>query len=318
MADYTFSKTFDQSLESVQATAAAREAAKHDRKIRAQRRRIAGAPPQRDMEVFKMAVIEHMTHAEIGRRFGIRRSRVTQIVNDLKRGFAQAAPDDPEIKNHYAQQRLAQALEKMRLEYVLETTAKVLRNPPAALTTRRHGQRDRDGKKEDWEEHVSRQQTLNVQVVKAFLRATEGLRKLNEQAIANTPTQAKRLTSEELLFAIHEVLEEFVIRTSFDAERPSDNFLEMIDRFRANIFHWGLERRKGIPPALAWSGDVTASAATSENTSAGGSLTSLTTPPDQINLDPLPSHAPPGATTSTGATTYVPLPMSMSPPNMAY
>src|SRR5262245_22478804 len=241
MSNFALSNTFDESLESVQAAAA--QAARHDRKIRAQRRRLAGPPRQRDLAIFKMAVIEHVAHGEIARRFGIRRSRVTQIVSELKRSFAEAAPDDPEIKNHLAQQRLDQALEKMRFEYVLETTAKVLRDPPRCLTTHRHGQRGTGDKKEDWEEHISREQGLNVQVIKAFLRATEGLRNLSQRTLA-APPEGNRLTNDELLYAIHDVLEEFLIRVQFDEERPSSEFLKMVDRFRANIFSWVLECRK--------------------------------------------------------------------------
>src|SRR5436190_2152619 len=74
----------------------------------------------RNLAIFKKAEIEQLSHEEIAHRYGLKRSRVSQIVRRIRRELADAAPDDPQIDNHLAQQRLQKALEKLRLEYALD------------------------------------------------------------------------------------------------------------------------------------------------------------------------------------------------------
>jgi hypothetical protein len=238
----------DKSIDQLRTAA---EVARDNRKLRSQRRRRAGKPPERDLKVFKLVEIEHLTHDEAARRCGLTRSRVTQIVNSVRHSLAEATPDDPEIKNFVARQRLDQALEKFRLEYVVETAVTALRKEPRSLTTRRSGDRDRDGKKELWDETTVRDQPVNVQLLKTFLRAVEGLRRLRENCLSSEPP-SQQLTHEEMFEAICAVLENWHGQVQLEPDPPSLEFLRMVDSFRVNIFSWVLSRKKGTPPALAW------------------------------------------------------------------
>src|SRR5262245_32138115 len=50
---------------------------------------------ERNLAIFKKVVIEHYSHDEVARRYGLRRSRVSQIVKQVRIELAQAADDDP-------------------------------------------------------------------------------------------------------------------------------------------------------------------------------------------------------------------------------
>src|SRR4051794_13656301 len=79
-------------------------------------RRLA-AKARRNLAIFKMAEIENFTHVEVACRFELKRSRVSQIVKQVRCELAQAGTDDPEINDPQARQRLEKSLEKLRLEY---------------------------------------------------------------------------------------------------------------------------------------------------------------------------------------------------------
>src|SRR5262245_21262375 len=96
---------------------------------------------QRNLAIFKKVEIEQFTHEEAAQRFELRRSRVSQIVKQVRRELAEANGDDPEIENHLARQRLQRAMEKLRLEYALDATAEALRRDPRAVVTNRSGSR---------------------------------------------------------------------------------------------------------------------------------------------------------------------------------
>jgi len=238
----------DESLEKLTSAA---QFARQERNLRAQRRRHAGQPPERDLRIFKLVAIQHLTHDEVARRCGTSRSRVTQIVQSVRGRLAQAAPDDPEIKNFLARQRLDEATEKLRYEYIIETAVDALHREPRCLTSRRSGDRDRDGKKETWDETTVREQPVNVQLLKTFLRAVEGLRRLRENSLS-PDASPKKLTHEEMFEAICHVLEFWYGQVQREPDPPSSEFLRMVEKFRVNAFRWLLERRKGTPPALAW------------------------------------------------------------------
>src|SRR5688572_20719922 len=75
-------------------------------------------PRDRDLQIFKMVAIEHFTHAQAAKRFDITRSRVTQVIKQVRETLAQAGPRDQELTAHRARQRLQTRLHQQRLEHV--------------------------------------------------------------------------------------------------------------------------------------------------------------------------------------------------------
>src|SRR5439155_18758367 len=73
------------------------EAAQREHQLSTRRRR-SGPPRERDLKIFKMVAIEQRSHGETARLMKTSRSRVSQIVKQIRQMLAQAAPDDPEIK----------------------------------------------------------------------------------------------------------------------------------------------------------------------------------------------------------------------------
>jgi hypothetical protein len=238
---------FADAVENVQSAA---DLAREERKARQARRRRFGKPVDRDLKIFKMVMIQHLRHDEVARVFGLHRTRIVQIVKRLCLELANAPPDDPEIKDHLARQRLEQNLQKMRLEFVLEETAKALRQEPRHLEIKRVGGRNRDGKEEQWEEVTTRQQPVNVQLLKTFLRTSEALRSLREELAVEAPQ--KKLTDTELFEAINAIFENWLGRMQFEADQPSRAFYQLVSNFRLQMYSWVLSRKEGKSRAEAW------------------------------------------------------------------
>jgi len=238
---------FVDAVENVQSAA---DLARQDHNARRARRRRFGKPADRDLKIFKMVMIQHLRHEEVARVFGLHRTRIVQIVKRLCLELAGAPPEDPEIKDHLARQRLEQKLEKMRLEFVLEETAKALRQEPRHLEIKRVGGRNRDGKEEQWEEVTTRQQPVNVQLLKTFLRTSEALQGLREECAGDEPP--KTLTDTELFDAINEIFENWLGRMQFEQDQPSRAFYKLVSNFRVQMYSWVLARKQGKSRAEAW------------------------------------------------------------------
>jgi hypothetical protein len=213
-------------------------------------RRLA-AKARRNLAIFKRAEIENFTHEEVACRFDLKRSRVSQIVKQVRCELAQASTDDPEINDLEARRRLEKSLEKLRLEYALEASAKAMRRDPRILNTSRTGSREKNGQQETWSENVSRDKAPDVQAIKTYLRVAGDLGKLNERDAPAEPVKAK-MTDEELFFAVHEVIQHWCFRSHDSENCPSQEFYEMVDEFRRNVFTWVNQRREGVSRQLAW------------------------------------------------------------------
>jgi len=146
---------------------------------------------QRNLAIFKQVEIEKRTHEEVAQLHNLRRSRVTQIVKQVRRELAMASADDPQIENHLAQQRLQKGLEKLRLEYALVAAAEAIRREQPWLITNRNGSRQRNGQSEGWSETIRRDKPPSVQLIKTFLRVTRELGQLNEREIESNPVGEK-------------------------------------------------------------------------------------------------------------------------------
>lgn len=266
-------------------------------------RRPKSKNPARDLAIFKLVTLEHQSHEQVAEQMGTTRSRVTQIVSRVRQELAAATAAAPELKDHLARERYEQSLEKLRLEHILQTAAAALKNDPRALTSRRSGQRDRDGSPESWDETTVREQPLNVQLLKTCLRAVEGLRRLRQSASGNPEDQPKPMSPEEMFAAIYEVLQYWWTHAQLSPDPPSREFLDMVSQFQVNTFLWLQERRKGTPSALAWprqpanTTNMSASEVNHKATGAASDNSVVTITPPSTYL-PLPhSNAAVGAAT---------------------
>lgn len=225
--------------------------ARRERNSRRKLRRLAGPAEERDLEIFKAVVIEGLTHEEAAHRYGLRRNRVTQIVGEVRRQLAHASPDDPQIESHLARQKLECELEKLRLEHVLQTTAKAMRKDPPILVTNRRGSRSKGDQHDAWSEVIERQKPVNMQIVKTYLRTTEAIGKLNQRDIAANPIDQK-LSQYELIQAVANILCEWRAGALKGGDPPSDEFLAMVAQFENNLQFWIMRTRRGISAAEAW------------------------------------------------------------------
>lgn len=206
---------------------------------------------QRNLAIFKQVEIEKRTHEEVAGLHRLRRSRVTQIVKQVRRELAMASADDPQIEDHLAQQRLQKGLEKLRLEYALDAAAEAIRREAPRLVTNRHGARNRNGQQEGWSETILRDKPPNVQIIKTFLRVTRELGQLNERAIESNPVGEKH-SQYELFRAIASVLGEWSQTAMSRKDAPSPAFVEMVNDFERNLRQWMHRIYMGATPAEAW------------------------------------------------------------------
>jgi hypothetical protein len=213
-------------------------------------------PSGRDLQIFKMVAIERCTHAQAAKRFDITRSRVTQVIKQVRDALAQAGPHDQEVAAQLARQRLQTQLQQQRLEHVLDISARALRSQPKPLRTTKTGHRTKAGDKEEWTETTTREQPVSMQALKTYLRATEALGKLSHvgwlkrsagpRASAANPDQEK-LTQEELFQSVQLVLHDWIRRLHKEPNQPNDTFIAMVQHFQWCLFSWLYHRRQGSP-----------------------------------------------------------------------
>lgn len=206
---------------------------------------------QRNLAIFHKVEIEHFSHQEVARLFRLRRSRVSQIVKQVRNELAEISAGDSLNENHLAQQRLQRKLEKLRLEFALAATAQALRSDPSQLVTSRKGSRDKDGAREDWNETITRDKPSNLQLVKTFLRVNRDLGLLNEREIAANPISPK-LKPLEMFQAITNLLSEWRYEKSIHEDPPSDAFMDMVKQFEQNVYTWIHNIRRGASARDAW------------------------------------------------------------------
>src|SRR5262245_58968814 len=129
-------------------------------------------PSQRDFEIFRLAVIKGFKHQELAGLFEISRRRVSQIVEDVRTWLSQHPCEDPNIATELQNKRLAQHLERMHLEDIInQARHEVSFGKRQLITTTEKA----DGTKTT----TYREQPFNVQVLKTYLRAIEALGRLN-------------------------------------------------------------------------------------------------------------------------------------------
>src|SRR5437868_692038 len=134
--------------------------------------RSSGLPSQRDFEIFRLAVIKGFTHQELAGLFEISRRRVSQIVENVRNWLSQHPCEDPNIATELQTKRLAQHLERMHLEDIInQARHEVSFGKRQLITTTEKA----DGSKTT----TYREQPFNIQVLKTYLRAVEALGRIN-------------------------------------------------------------------------------------------------------------------------------------------
>jgi hypothetical protein len=205
----------------------------------------------RDLDIFKKVEIEGWTHAEAAAYFKLDRSRITQIIAEVRRHLALAAQDDPEIKDFEARQRLDRELEKMRLQHALDIAARAMRREQNMLLRKRMGSRDKDGSKEGWSETVQQDIKPNMQPVNTYLRASRQLSNLSKREAESQPEDTF-INDEDLFTAVFVVLEDWRYGGHDENDPPSNAFLKLVQDFFEAARSWVIRRRSGSSRHDAW------------------------------------------------------------------
>jgi hypothetical protein len=254
------------------------------RKYRRPLLRRTGAPSQRDFSIFKKVELERLTHDEVAGKFGLHRSRVTQICHNVRRYLAQATADDPNIENHLARQRLDAELEKLRYEFALEAAADAIRRERPTLVTNRAGARRKNDQEEGWNETVNRDVTPSMQPLKIFVRVTRELGKLNQRSIQANPV-GQNLTQCQMFQAISDLLHEWSIHAADRKDAPSHAFIEMVSQFQMNIRQWIYHYRYGCGAAAAWPRPAVQAQDDGDQQGANASDVSTNHEPQEVNRE---------------------------------
>ena len=253
---------------------------------------------ERNIAIFKKCEIENMTHAEAADHFHLDRTGITQIVNQYRRKFAQAAPDDPDIKDHPARLRLERQLQRLRLDFALEKVTSAIHDDRSELHTERAGSKTKNGDEERWSESVKRQTAKSARLINTFVRITNDLAELRDREEAETQGVNTTMTPEQLLYAIAIIFE---YRWYDPDNRPSQEFMDMVEAFRKNIFTWVIRRREGFSPAQSWP-DPYSSHGAGKGTSAHENPAKTNIPGGQVRTGLISPPAFPDAATPSSQT----------------
>src|SRR4051794_13214461 len=143
--------------------------------------RSSRTPSRRDFEIFHMAQILGLTHAEIALDRRLTRRRVSQVVARVRRWLSLHPCQDPRLASEMQRRQLARHTERMHLELILGQARDELLHGKKELTTT-------TTKDDGTSTTTVRQQPFNVQVLKTYLRAVQALAKLQQQPDVNLPT----------------------------------------------------------------------------------------------------------------------------------
>src|SRR5437868_3768366 len=110
------------------------------------------APSRRDLEIYKCVVVLHQDRCHICMSYNLKPPRISQIIAKVRRWLAAGgAPSDPSIRDHFAQQHLSRAAQKMRLQGIIDRATYAMENQlPAQVTTKSRFQ----GTTEFWREET--------------------------------------------------------------------------------------------------------------------------------------------------------------------
>src|SRR5262245_15710733 len=147
--------------------------------------RKSGMPCRRDFEIFRMAEILGLTHERIASVCNLTRRRVSQIVEIVRDWLSNNPCEDPQLATELQRKRLAQHMERMRLEDVILRARLALDVAPKHLTTV-HVKADGSESKT-----IREQPPIDVQVLKTYLRAIQALGKFHQEPEVPYPPPAE-------------------------------------------------------------------------------------------------------------------------------
>jgi hypothetical protein len=141
------------------------------------------APTDRDLAIFKLAEINRWKHEKIAQEIrGISRRRVSQIVQNVRLWLANHPADDPAIQTELERKRLAQNLDRLRLEDIIQRAVSALDQAPPTLGTTCAMEGGGPVMR-----YVRDQPPVDVRLLKTYLRAVEALAKLNDRPEVPVP-----------------------------------------------------------------------------------------------------------------------------------
>ncbi len=160
-------------------------------------------PSERDLTIFKRAVVCQHHHWEIAGEYRLHPTRISQIVKRVRRWLAAGgAPTDPQIRDHQARQRLSRATHRMRLERIVERLTHAMHDtePAPPLVRRRMV-----GQHEVWREEAEQRECVwNLPAIRLMLRANDALAKLDEQS--EPAAESQPASDADLLQVVFEFL----------------------------------------------------------------------------------------------------------------
>src|SRR4051794_39782468 len=99
------------------------------------------APSPRDLEIYKRSVVFKHDQLAIAAHYDLSQPRISQILNNVRDWLAAGGnPEDPAIRDHFAQQKLTRATQKIRLLRVIDMATYAMENrlPSQVKTTHRY------------------------------------------------------------------------------------------------------------------------------------------------------------------------------------
>lgn len=142
-------------------------------------------PSHRDLQIFRRAEIQGLTHQQIASACKLTRRRVSQIVQRVSHWLSQNSCEDPQIATELERNRLGQHIERMRLEDVIWRARMALTAAPKNLTT--------TTTKADGSKITSRRELppVDVQLLKTYLRSIQALGKFDREPEVPFPPPAE-------------------------------------------------------------------------------------------------------------------------------
>jgi len=163
-------------------------------------------PSPRDLEIYKRSVVFKHDQLAIAAHYDLGQPRISQIVNSVRQWLAAGGnPEDPEIRDHFAQQKLTRATQKIRLLRVIDMANYAIENRlPAQVTTKSRYH----GVSEVWREEVRKQAPeVNLPAMRVLLRAVKTLDDLEANPDQAAPDKSgQHLSEDDLLQSVFDLL----------------------------------------------------------------------------------------------------------------
>jgi hypothetical protein len=164
------------------------------------------APSARDLEIYKRSVILGHNQCTIALDYDLKQPRISQIIDNVRDWLAAGGdPSDPDVRDHFAQRHLSKAMQKLRIQGVIDRAIHAMEfQQPSQVTTRSRYQ----GTTEVWREEIRHQQPpINFPAMRLLLRAVKELKNLETDSDSGADASpAPRSTEAQLLQSVFDFL----------------------------------------------------------------------------------------------------------------